>query len=692
MKRTRQEKVRLGFLFVLTCCFFLVVFLRLVHLQVLLHDSYSEVVDRQSGGTVTIPSARGVIYDRNGRVMANNVYQSSVYAYPENRKELNDIARYIEKVWNLSPNTAKKQFGLAPKRFRWIKRMIDDRLAARIEKEAPPGLHLRQEAQRVYPMGVVGKQILGFTDIDNRGQSGLEYAWDSVLAGQKGYADIRRDGLRRTFKVKEKALVKPIPGQSVVLTLDYRMQEIVEEELRNAVEKYNAKSGMAAFIDCNNGDILAMAHFDPSEKHPERPVKLRAVTDRWEPGSIFKAFTAAALLDSGLVDFADSTYCEEGKWRCNNRYLHDDKELGWLNFRQIMELSSNIGVAKYAIELGGEKIIEAARRFGLGEKSNCGLPGETSGKVTPPGRWSEYNTAMVAIGHSVAVSALQMAAAFGAIANGGELLRPRFILGHVDSEGCVMTGNRCEIIRRTMERASADTLRAILRGVVQRGTAEAANSTVVSIAGKTGTAQIYDVENRRYFYSKYMASFAGFFPAEQPLVAGIVVIEKPHPIHYGGWTAAPAFRKIAERYAVLNPDLFTSSERILAEQGSQDEQTAEVPNLIGRDLTNAEQAVFKKGLMLRTNRSDGLVIWQYPQPDHLLFAGDEVIVVTQELASDDVMMLDLKGLSIREASAFASFANIKLEITGQGQVVKQSIRPGTDITDDAVCKLACRSI
>jgi len=215
---------------------------------------------------------------------------------------------------------------------------------------------------------------------------------------------------------------------------------------------------------------------------------------------------------------------------------------------------------------------------------------------------------------------------------------------------------------------------------------------VVSIAGKTGTAQIYDVENRRYFYSKYMASFAGFFPAEQPLVAGIVVIEKPHPIHYGGWTAAPAFRKIAERYAVLNPDLFTSSERILAEQGSHDEQTAEVPNLIGRNLTNAEQAVFKEGLMLRTNRSDGLVIWQYPQPDHLLFAGDEVIVVTQELASDDVMMLDLKGLSIREASAFASFANIKLEITGQGQVVKQSIRPGTDITDDAVCKLACRSI
>ena len=692
MKRTRQEKVRLGILFVITCCFFLAVFMRLVHLQVILNDRYAKVVERQSGGKVPIPSTRGVVYDRNGRVMANNVFQASVYAYPETKDELNRIARYVEKVWNLPANTAKTRFGLAPKRFRWIKRMIDDRLAARIERDAPPGLHLRQEARRVYPMGTVGKQVLGFTDIDSRGQAGLEYSWDSVLAGQQGFADIRRDGLQQTFKVKEKALVKPIPGQSLVLTLDYRMQEIVEEELRNAVEKHNAKGAMAAFVDCNSGDILAMAHFDPFEKHPDRPVKLRAVSDRWEPGSIFKAFTAAALLDADLVDFADSTYCEEGKWRCNRRYLHDDKELGWLNFRQIMELSSNIGVAKYAIELGGENIIDAGRRFGLGEKTGCGLPGETSGKITPPDRWSEFNTAMVAIGHSMAVSTLQMASGFAAIANGGELLRPRLILGQVDADGCVMTNNKRDVIRRSMEEASADTLRAILRGVVERGTAEAVNSSVVSIAGKTGTAQIFDVENRRYFYSKYMASFAGFFPAEKPLVAGVVVIEEPQPIHYGGWTAGPAFRKIAERYAVLNPDLFTSSERILAEQGSQYEQTVEVPNLIGRELTEAEQTAAEESLLLRTNRDEGRIIWQYPQPDRLLFAGDEVIVVTQELASEEVRMIDLKGLSIREASAFADFANIKLEITGQGLVVKQSIRPGTAVTDRATCKLACRSI
>ncbi|MBN1212717.1 MAG: penicillin-binding protein 2, partial [candidate division Zixibacteria bacterium] len=439
MKRTKREKIRLGVLFVVIIVFFCILTLRLVHIQIFLARPYGEIVKKQSSGKVSIPAERGMVYDRNGQLVAKNIFLSSLYAYPDNRRELNEVAAYLDSLFDLKPGTARNKYGLAIRKFRFIKRCFGDDLERRIEADrVPHGLYIRQESQREYPFGLVGKQVLGFTDIDNRGQSGFELTFDSLLAGQQGWADIRRDGLRNTYRVKESALVKPVPGKSLVLTIDWRLQEIVEEELAAAVEKYNAASAMAVFIDCNNGDILAMAHYDPQEKYRDKPAKLRAVTDQFEPGSVFKAFTAAGLLDEGAVDFGDSIFCENGKYKIGRRTLHDDKERGWLSFREVMELSSNIGVAKCAIDFGGERLMETYKKFGIGEKLRCGLPGETAGRLTPPRTFSPYNVAALAMGHSVAVNTLQLAAGFAAIANGGELLRPRLLLGYVDDGGYVV--------------------------------------------------------------------------------------------------------------------------------------------------------------------------------------------------------------------------------------------------------------
>lgn len=691
MKRTKQERVRLGIVYVLIALTFAVVLGRLVHLQVFLADKYQAIVKRQSTGRVDIPADRGVIYDRNGKIVAHNVYRSSLYAYPKDEQQVAQVARYVEKTFGMAAGTARKICGLQPGRFRWIKRQMKDQLAAKIEKDAPYGLYLRKEAKRQYPFELVGKQILGFTDIDNKGCSGLEYSLDSVLAGAKGSADIRRDGKQKTYRVQESALVKPIPGLGTVLTIDWPMQEIVEEELRRAVFECKAESGMAAFVDCNSGDILAMAHFDPSEKNRKRPVKLRAATDRWEPGSIFKAFTAAALLDHGLIDFGDTTFCEDGAWRINGRLLRDDKKHGWMSFREIMELSSNIGIAKYAIEMGGEELYNVADAFGLGKKLLGTLPGETSGKISPPSRWSDYNTAAYSIGHSIAVSTLQMAVAFGAIANGGELLKPRLVLGHVDEDGYVINRDKADLLGRVMKRSSADSLRAFLRGVVERGTAEAVNSLAISIAGKTGTAQIFDVKNMRYYRSKYMASFAGFFPAERPLVAGIVVLKEPQPVHYGGLTAGPAFRRIAEQYSILRRDLFSSEDFVLFEEPD-DAVTVEVPDFVGLDVSTARDEASELGLKLRSNDGEGRIVWQFPLPDRLLFGGGEVITVEATQSIDDLNMMDLNGLSLRQATAFCRFANLSFEVQGSGWVVKQSIRPGSKIKPGTVCRLKCRTI
>lgn len=690
MKRTRQEQIRLATIFGLIGLFFIIAGARVVQFQVFLEPRYSAIVERQSTGKIPIPAERGVLFDRTGRVIAANVTLRSLYAHPIDRKQLNQVAVYLEDLFGLPKGTAIKKYGLSVNRFRWIKRMISDDKARRVEEDNPPGLALRNERRRSYPMGMVGKQVVGFTDIDNKGQAGFEYSFNAELAGTNGWADFRRDGLQNTFRVNETALVKPVPGKSYVLTIDARLQEIVEEELQRTVEKHNAKSGMAVFLDCENGDLLAAAHFDPEETNRDRPIKLRAIADQFEPGSIFKAFTAATLLDENEVDFDDTTYCELGKWKVDNRYLHDDKELGWLNFRQIMEKSSNIGVAKYAIELGGESMFEGFERFGIGAKTGVQLPGEASGRLAPPPRWSDYNIAAMAMGHSVATTALQMAVAFNAIANGGELLQPQLVLGEVDADGRVVNRRNRTVLRKVLSREAADSLRAFLCGVVEHGTAENLKSSTITLAGKTGTAQIPDLVNKRYFHNRFMASFAGFFPAESPLIAGIVVIEDPQPVHYGGWTAGPAFKNVAERFAVLHPELLTVPERLLVER-KKSEGLVDTPDLIGRALSAAKELAEERQLVFRADADTGFVVWQFPAAERLIFEGDEVIAVTGQ-PDNAAKLINMKGMSVREVTAYLTHFGIDFEISGNGRVVKQSLRPGTLLSGENFCRLECRPI
>ena len=692
MKRTRQEKLRLGFLSFAVVLFFVIVVARLVHLQVFLSPRYQAIVDKQSRGSIKIPAPRGMIYDRNGRILSSNITRYSLYAYPLDKKQLKAATSYLEEVLHLANGTARKEYGLATKKFRWIKRRIDDRLATKIEDSAPSGLYLRKETQREYPFGLIGKQILGFTDIDGHGQSGIELSCDSMLSGIQGLADIRRDGKRNLYPVNETAIIKPVSGKSLVLTLDWRLQEIFEEELREGVKKFNAQLGMGAFVDCRTGEVLAMAHYDPSDKRPNKPVKVCTVTDQFEPGSIFKVFTAAGLLDEGLVDFSDSTFCEEGYWKMDRGRLRDDKELGWLNFRSIMELSSNIGVGKYAAELGGDKLYETARRFGFGQSMHTGLAGETRGSIFCPDKWSDYTIASLSIGHAVAVNCLQVAMGFAAIANRGELLQPQLVYCSIDDEGDIHDTFKRTVIRQAMKETSADSLIAILRGVVERGTATLVNSEAVAIAGKTGTAEIPDLVNHRYFKNKFNASFAGFFPADNPIVAGVIVLKAPEPIHYGGHTSGPIFRNVAERYMILNPDLFASNQRVLTQDESKQTSTVIVPDLLGREIEYANSLALERGLELRTTNDSGMVLWQYPSPDRLLFEHDEILIAVAEMSEDPITMPDLRGLSIRQASAFLQFAGIRSRVQGSGLVRRQSIAPGTTITENNECRLECRPI
>ncbi len=690
MTRTRQERFRLGSLVVLVCLFFAVAVGRLVHLQVWKHTEYAKKVTDQTSGRVTIPAERGRIYDRRGSIVADNVSVSSLYAYPIDSRQLLNISTYLERSYALKPGRAQRSFKLAVDRFRWIERRLSDKWAGAIEANAPCGLYLRKETQRIYPYSPIGQQVLGFTSIDHIGLAGVELAYDSILAGSEGSADIRRDGLRNIFRVKEQALLQPEPGLSLVLSVDWLVQEIVERELQLGVREHGAKSGMAVFLDCHNGDILAIAHYDPEEQTADKPVKLRAVTDQFEPGSVFKAITATVLLEAGIIGPDDSIFCEQGKWKVGKRIIRDDKKHGMLTFAQVIELSSNIGVGKCAIELGGERLCEAARCFGLGQSPGTGLPGEICGSIAQPAHWSDFAVASLAMGHAIAVTPLQLAVAFAALGNGGTLVRPTLVLGRVGDDGFVPNPKRGEVLGQVMCAASAAIVHQLLLGVVERGTAEAVRSPYVSIAGKTGTAEIPDPIHGGYIKNKFVASFGGYFPAERPVVAGIVVLLEPEPVHYGGWTAGPVFRHIAERWLVARPDMIPTEPRAPTRDFDRHAGTTEVPDLLGWDMASARAMAGEMDLKLRTNSDEGCIIWQYPSARGLTFAQNEVLACTESEGSAGLTMVDLRGLPIRQAAAFLRFAGITCRVVGNGRVVKQSIRPGEVITENMHCRLDCR--
>jgi len=683
--KTKISKLRLFILCVLLSLSLCCILYRLFEIQVVNGGEYREKAQKQSSGKVRVSAERGLIYDRKGRQVAINTIKSSLCAYPSGKREIKKIYSYLDKLYKRSSGTSRKKYSLKSEKFKWIDRKLCDELATEVAHDSIPGLYLKKELKRAYPFSNAGRQLLGCTDIDCRGLSGLEYSCDSILAGRSGLIDYLRDAHRNTYRIKEIPLVKPVTGNSIILTVDWYFQEIVEEELKAAVEEYNAKEGVAIFLDCRTAEILAAAECVAEGKTDL--IKLKAVSNCFEPGSVFKVFTAAALLEEGLIDPEEKIYCENGIWKCNRRLLHDDKQHDSLNFREIIEFSSNIGIGKLTLRLGGDKLLDIARRFGFGVKSNINLPGEQSGVIRKPAVWSDYNIATLAMGHSISATPLQLAAAVAVIANGGYLYRPSIIRGVINDQGKLVNRMKPEMLAEVIDGDNARTLCSLMVGVVENGTAKPTKSDIISIAGKTGTAEIPDLKKGGYMKNKFMASFLGFFPAENPKVAGIVVLDQPEPIHYGGHTSGPAFKNMAERYAIANSELLNPKSRLLA--GEDGKKMIEIPDFIGKDIMLALRIAGKKGINLVANNQEGMVVWQYP-PEGRRIPGDDFVAAVVRIGDEEeAAMFDLTGMKIRTAMAILDFQGISPEIIGGGFVKKQFPEAGSTLKKNTYCRLAC---
>jgi penicillin-binding protein 2 len=551
----------LAFLFLIIC--FILLFTRLFYLQIVEHKYYSEIAENNRTTAITLLPKRGLIFDRNFSELAINVPKYSLYAVPRYINDKNSTAEYLATILDKGKDDILGKIS-NNKMFVWIKRKLSDDTAEKIMSQHPVGVDFLLENERSYPNNSLAAHILGFVDIDNKGLEGIEKYYDKELKGVAGYKVVTVDAKRREVSSIENRSLPPRDGYNIVLTIDGAIQHIAEKALLGGVKKFKPRSASVVVMDPSNGDILALCNWPSYDLNGYMNSSAdmrrnRTITDFLEPGSSFKIVTACAAIEEQIVNLEKEFYCENGEYRAYGRVLHDSKPHGTLKFKNIIELSSNIGTVKIAQKIGEEKLHRYIRLFGFGQETGINLPGEVKGIVREVSKWSQGSILAVPIGQEVAVTTLQLAVAIGCIANDGILIRPRIVKEMVDNQDALIKEFKPKLVRRVISKESCIDIKEILRMVVESGTGKRASVSGYTAAGKTGTAQRFG-SNGSYSHSKFNSIFIGFAPVDNPKLAIAVTFIEPSPYYYGGTVAAPVFSEIAGnvlRYMEIPPDLPT---------------------------------------------------------------------------------------------------------------------------------------
>ena len=499
--------------------------------------------------TIFVPK-RGSIVSRNGDSLAMSLDAQSIYVRPQRLQSSKKLVAKVARALNMKPRDVRRKFA-SKQPFVWLKRQVTPREAKRARALKVGAIGLYHETKRYYPQGHLAGQVLGLVGRDAQGLEGVEHSYDRYIRGEPGSSVVERDALGRRVLVTGLNELKIPPGADVRLTLDTTLQHLAEKHLEATVKQFRAKGGSVVMADPFTGAVLALASypfFDPNQFRTQDRDRwrIRAVTDAYEPGSVFKAVLAAAALEEGVVGREDLIFCEFGRYRYGGRTIHDFKEYGWLSFAKVLQLSSNIGVTKVADKLGRDRFHRYIRRFGFAEKTHIDLPGEVAGQVRPHHTWYDIDLAATSFGQSVSVTPMQMVMAFSAIANGGLLMKPYVVDRVTGDDGSVLLQHRPEVVRRVVSRATARTVVGILKGVVAAGgTGRRAALAGFEAAGKTGTSQKADTVRGGYSKTKRVASFVGFVPADEPRFVLLTLVDEPRVSVYGGVVAAPLFSRIA---------------------------------------------------------------------------------------------------------------------------------------------------
>lgn len=646
-------KMRLVIIMVTFLVCFIALLSRAFHLQVLSGEELQKLARRQHTATLSLHPERGMIYDRNGENLAISVLADSVCADPSRITNPARASRQIASLLNMRRDEVLKKIS-EPKSFCWLARKIPPQQAALVEAAGIEGVFLIKEPKRFYPNGQLAAHLIGFAGFDAEGLEGLEKKYDIYLKGTPEKLTWARDakGKKLFLHVEPDKNLTTDEGSNLVLTIDSRIQYLVETHLKQAVLSKGAKGGTAIVVDPKTGEILAMANekgFNPNNIKGLKPDdwRNRAITDSFDPGSTFKPFLLAAALEEGVVRESDSFFCENGYYKVSNRVIREAsrKRHGYLSVREILKYSSNIGTAKIAEKLGREKYYTYIKNFGFGSKTGIDLNGEAAGLLRPAGEWSPVDTAAISFGQGISVTALQLVTSMAAIANDGLLMKPFVVRAITDKNNNPVKVNSPEAVRQVVSPATARRLTAMLTQVVgaEDGTGKNAHIADVAVAGKTGTAQKFDFARGVYSSENVRTSFVGFFPADNPQVVILVILDEPQHDKWGGVAAAPVFRDI--------------SEQILNRYKTGIRQT---PVVVPAKQGHLRMVLAEKSL-------------------------------TQEMSSgeadDDSVMPDFSGLTIREVLKLAKMRSIEPKVSGSGWAVRQYPAPGTVIGKRRVCEI-----
>lgn len=704
------------------CFVFLFLSVRIGYIQFVNGAKLQQKAIEQQTKDRIISSKRGIIYDRNSKVLAQSASVDTVCATPREISESKNIDTIAKNLADILEMEKEEVLKIITKKssYEILKRKIDPEQSEKIRELNYKGIYLTEDSKRYYPYGNFASHIIGFVGTDNQGLNGIEMVYDKYLKGVPGRIITAKNALGSDMPYKYEKYINAQNGVNVVLTIDEVIQHFVEKELEAAIEKYDVKKGAACIImHAKTGEILAMAtkpdydlnapftltnqadidvletlNGEERQKYlsdaRNRMWRNKAVCDTYEPGSTFKTFVAAMAIEENVVKDNDTFNCPGyhvvGKWRihCHKREGH-----GLETFIKGVHNSCNPVFMQIGARLGNQKFKDYYKRFGFMDATGFELPGEASGLFFNDEDFNEAELATSSFGQGFNITPLQLITAMSAITNDGKMIKPKIVKELVDDEGNIVKSFETEVIRDVISKDTAKKVREILEGVVSEGTAKNAYIRGMRVAGKTGTSEKAPRGNR-----KYVASFLGFAPANNPEIIGLVVLDEPPAdgLYMGGQIAAPTFQKIFDstlRYLNIDPQ-YTEEELTQAE--------TTVPNVEGLTVKEAEIAFDGLGLYYKIIGNGPEIISQTPKGGIIIPNESTIMLYTEENAENMVTVPDVIGKSISEANILLTNAKLNIKITGsaeggteayvgsQNPEAGQSVATGTIVTVEALYK------
>jgi cell division protein FtsI (penicillin-binding protein 3) len=640
---------------------------RLFSIQVTSSEKYSQQGHKQGQTKEILSALRGNIFDTKGIPLTRNIIHYTIAADPAKVQNKQYVAKELSKTTGKLSNYYIKKLN-EKNNFVYLERNLQKKYAQPVIDKNIDGIITNRLAHRSYPQDNIGGQIIGFTNVDDTGLAGIENVYDNQLSGIEGWIVKQRNGLGNVYLNNNYPKKNPTDGADVHLTINIEYQSVLQDELHKQLNKTAAISASGVIIDPQTGAILAMASvpdYNPNKpnKSATENQKNRVLTDQFEPGSTFKIVAATAAIDKNIVKIEDKFDCEEGSFQYKSVTINDHKPHSMLTFGEVIEKSSNIGIIKVASQIGDKSLYNYAQNYGFGTPTNIGLNAESSGTLNKPNDWSQISLAEISMGHEIGVTALQLAMAYGAVANGGILLKPYLINNIITVDNISIYSEEPKVIRKIANNNVMMKLSRLLVKAVETGTGVEAHIRGWQVAGKTGTAQKYI--NGNYSHTKFISNFVGYLPASNPQLLCVIVLDEPQlGYHWGGTGAAPVFKRVMER--IINLD-----------------DSIQMPIKNFKNSSNRSPILVKKRSLSNKTRNNlpillsSVAIETAPAPQSSNLKKNKIKIVIP----------NVRGMSLKKAINTLQKSGLESKFAGSGTVVWQSPKPGTVSMMGTICSI-----